>query len=298
MKLPTTFILLATATAASLFAAPPASKTRVLIIVGPSNHAPGTHEVAAGARLMQWALENMSNLQGVKADVVDEWPTKDVLDAASTIVFIGDTFPPQRMPDREANLKAIGEMMKRGAGIACVHYATGLRAEDVAPDGAHPLLGWMGGYFATRTPHHQSVAKVFQSVTVSPAASKHPVSRGWREFVVDDEPYYNNYFGPEGNKPAKNVSAFAMAMLPPEAPKREVVAWGVERSDGGRGFAIVMPHFYKNWTNEDLRRFILNGIVWSAKVQVPADGVRTPAPDLARFKPESIEPKPRAPASK
>ena len=61
------------------------------------------------------------------------------------------------------------------------------------------------------------------------------MSRGWREFTVDDEPYYNNYFGPDGNRSAANVTQFATAMLPPEAPKREVVAWGTNRTDGGRG---------------------------------------------------------------
>jgi type 1 glutamine amidotransferase len=264
--------------------------TRVVIVVGPSTHPPGSHEVAAGGRLMQWALENMSNVPGVKADIVYEWPKeRSVFNTASTIVFIGDTFPPQRMPDRAANLKDVAEAMNRGVGIVCVHYATGLRAEDVEPDGAHPLLGWMGGYFATKTPHHQSVAKVFKSVRVSPAAPGHPVSRGWREFTLDDEPYYNNYFGPNGNKPSPNVTAFATAMLPPEAPQRQVVSWGTERTDGGKGFAIVMPHFYKNWANEDLRRFILNGIVWTGKVDVPEGGVQTPAPDLARFGPASAE---------
>lgn len=280
--------------ALTLFPVFAGAETRVLIVVGPSSHPPGTHEVAAGGRLMQWAIENMGNVSGVKAEVVSEWPReRSVLDSASTIVFIGDIFPPQRMPDRAAILNHIGELMKRGIGMACIHYATGLRAEDVAPDGAHPLLGWLGGYFATKCPHHQSVAKVFPSVTISPAAPRHAVSRGWREFTVPEEPYYNNYFGPDGNRPAANVTAFATAMLPPENPRREVIAWGVERADGGRGFGIVMPHFYRNWANEDMRRLVLNGIVWTAKVEVPRGGVRTPAPDLAKFAPESVDPKPR-----
>jgi type 1 glutamine amidotransferase len=289
--------LVVAALAAALF--PAAAETRVAIVVGPSTHPPGSHEVAAGGRLMQWALQNMENVPGVKADVLYEWPEQgDVLESAGTIVFIGDTFPPQRMPDREAILKHLGAMMNRGTGIACIHYATGLRAEDVAPDGSHPLLAWMGGYFATRCPHHQSVAKVFPSVTVSPAAEGHPVSRGWKEFTVAEEPYYNNYFGPGGNQPAANVTALATAMLPPDAPRRETVAWGVQRPDGGRGFGVVMPHFYKNWANEDMRRFILNGIVWTARREVPAAGVRTPSPDLAAFQPESVEFKPRPPARK
>jgi type 1 glutamine amidotransferase len=292
-------ISLTLALGAALAAANSAANPRILILVGPSSHPPGTHEVAAGGRLMQWALENMENVRGVKADLLDQWPQdKKALDGVRTVVFIGDTFPPQRLPERDAILKELGEMMSRGAGLVCVHYATGLRAQDVQPDGSHPLLGWLGGYFATRTPHHQSVAKVFNAVTVAPAAPEHPVSRGWREFTVDEEPYYNNYFGPGGNQPAAGVAALATAMLPPEAPKKEIVAWGVERKDGGRGFGIVMPHFYKNWANEDLRRLIMNGIVWTAKLDVPRSGVKTPVPDLARFMPGSVEPRPSPPAAK
>lgn len=136
------------------------AETRVLIVVGPSNHPPGSHEVAAGGRLMKHCLENVTNVPGVKADIVTEWPKDQaVLDAVSTVVFTGDTFPLARMPDAPANLASLGAMMKRGCGIVCVHYATGLRAEDVADDGAHPLLGWLGGYFATKCKHHQSIAK-------------------------------------------------------------------------------------------------------------------------------------------
>jgi len=277
-------LFLAFALAAGSFTSAAATETKVLIVVGPSTHPPGTHEVAAGGRLMQWALTHMANVPGVQADVFYEWPKdRRVLETASTLVFIGDTFPPQRMPDTAAILKDVEQMMNRGVGLVCVHYATGLRAHDVAPDGAHPLLNWLGGYFATGTPHHKSVAKVFKSVAIRPASPEHPISRGWREFVVDDEPYYNNYFGPGENKPAANVTPFATAMLPPENPKSEIVSWGTQRADGGRGFAIVMPHFYKNWTNGELRRMILNGIVWTCKLEVPRDGVQTATPDLARF---------------
>jgi type 1 glutamine amidotransferase len=275
-------------------AASGAPGARVLIIVGPSNHPPGTHEVAASGRLLQHCLEHMANLPAVKADVVYGWPVDRTLrDAASTVILLGDTFPAMRMPDAERNLAQLAEMMARGCGIVCIHFSTGLRAEDVAEDGEHPLLHWMGGYFATRCKHHQSVAKVFPAATISPAAPAHPVSRGWREFTVNDEPYYNNYFGPDGNRLAPGVTALATSMLPPESPQSEIVAWSVERRDSGRGFAIVMPHFYRNWTNEDLRRFILNGVVWTAKLEVPAGGVNTARPDLAAFAPGSIEPKPR-----
>jgi type 1 glutamine amidotransferase len=282
----------------SMFAAEPA---RVLIVVGPTTHPPGSHEVAAGGRLMKQCVEHMANVSNVKADVIYEWPGQALRDAASTVVFIGDIFPPNRLPNPAKNLAELDAMMKRGCGIVCVHYATGLSAGDVAEDGEHPLLHWMGGYFATRCKHHQSIARIYPAATITPSAPQHPVSRGWREFTVNDEPYINNYFGKDGNKPAPNVTVLAASMLPPEAPKREPVAWCVERPDGGRGFGIVMPHFYKNWRNDDLRRFILNGIVWTAKLEVPAGGVKTEAPDLKEFSPAAVEfvpPAPKAPKAK
>ena len=268
-----------------------ADGARVLVVVGPSNHPPGSHEVAAGGRLLQDALQGMKNLDPVQADIVYEWPRDESLrESVATIVFIGDTFPANRFEKPERNLAQLAGMMDRGCGIVCLHYATGLLGEDVKPDGDHPLLRWLGGYFANRScPHHRSIARVYQEARIAPAAPSHPVSRGWKDFIIHDEPYINNYFGGPDNSPAPNVTALATSMLPPDAPTREIVAWGVERPDGGRGFGIVMPHFYKNWNNDDLRRFILNGIVWTAKLAVPPEGVSTDKPDLGAFKPESVE---------
>ncbi len=275
-----------------------AGEPRVLIVVGPSKHPPGSHEVAAGGRLVKHCLERMTNLPGVTVDLVEGWPDAAARKAANTVVMIGDTFPANRLPNAAQNLADLDAMMSRGCGLVCVHYATGLLGEDVTPEGDHPLLRWMGGYFANRScPHHESFAKVFEEATIVPADTPHPIHRGWREFTLHDEPYYNNYFGP-GNGLATNVTALATSMLPPDAPQPQTVAWCIERPDGGRGFGIVMPHFYKNWQLDDLRRFILNGIVWSANLEVPPEGVQTSPPDLSLFAPTAIEYTPPAPRVK
>src|SRR4029079_2907283 len=78
--------------------------------------------------------------------------------------------------------------------------------------------------------------------------------------------------------------------LPPEKPNKETVAWDAERPDGGRGDGVAMPHFYRNWQHDELRALILNAIVWTAKQDVPKDGVRVKLPDLATFKPAAVEP--------
>ena len=93
----------------------------VMIVVGPSNHKPGSHEVQAGGRLMAHCLENAINLKGIRARVYYEWPDDaDVHRRASTVVFIGDQFPAERLSDSDAAMKALAEMVQRGCGIVCV----------------------------------------------------------------------------------------------------------------------------------------------------------------------------------
>jgi len=268
-----------------------AEPTRVLIVVGPSNHPPGSHEVAAGGRLLAHCLQQAENVPDLHPHLVSAWPDDAQLrESVASVVFLGDTFPPNRLPNAQQNLAELGQMMDRGCGIVCLHYATGLLGDDVGPNGEHPLLGWMGGYYANRScPHHQSIARVYPSAVITPAKNEHPILRGWQEFTIHDEPYINNYFGPDDNQLASNVTALATSLLPPDDPQEETVAWCVERADSGRGFGIVMPHFYRNWGDDDLRRFILNGVVWSAGRDVPKDGVQTPPPDLAQFEPASVE---------
>jgi type 1 glutamine amidotransferase len=260
---------------------------QILIVAGPCEHPPGTHEAAAGARLLKHCLEHADNISTVRAEVINEWPEDiQVLEAAATIVFIGDIFPPERM-DNPAKIKAeLGAQIDRGCGIVCLHYATGLRAGHVADDGDHPLLKWMGGYFATGCKHHRSVARVC-TATLVPETPQHPISRGWRKFTFDDEPYWNNYFGKDG--PTPNVTVLASAMLPPEEPRKETVAWATERTDGGRGVGIVVPHYFRSWQLDDLRTLVLNSICWTAKIDIPVDGVRSSLPNLSVFQPQSGE---------
>jgi type 1 glutamine amidotransferase len=286
-------ILTATAAGAGAWAAAadPAA-VRVLIVVGPTDHPPGTHEVAAGGRLIKHGLEtaDLGDARRVRAEVVTEWPAGR-LDDVACVVFIGDLFPPAVMAGGDRAMADLAAMAARGCGMVCVHYATGLEARHVAGDGDHPLLRWIGGYFATRCKHHASVARVFPKAAVEPAKLDHPVLRGWKAFTLHDEPYINNYFGQGG--PAAGVTVLATADLPPEKPKAEPVAWAAERPDGGRGVGVVMPHFYRNWANDDLRTLLFNAMVWAAKLDVPAGGVRVRLPDLAEFRPVSVEPVPR-----
>ncbi len=269
-------------------------KKVIAVIVGPERHAPGTHEVAAGGRLMAWCLNQAENVPGLEAEVYTSWPSGEEKPREfATLVFIGDQFPGERLDGSGAAMRDLAERMAQGSGIVCVHYATGLGRDDVSPDGDHPLLRWTGGFFATRCDHHQSIARIMKT-TITPVAPRgHPIRRGWKAFEVRDEPYVQNWFGRDGL--AENAFALATVPYPPSAADAaiETVAWAIERPDGGRGAGITMPHFFRNWENESLRRFILNTIVWTTGVEVPEVGVKTTLPSLETFEPVSVDPRPR-----
>ena len=126
-------------------------------------------------------------------------------------------------------------------------------------------------------------ARIFPNAKIEVGDPEHPVSRGWSTFVVEDEPYMNNYFGTSTLKPRGTTYVLATSMLPPDEPVKQILGWGVSRPDGGRGAGIVMPHFYKNWANRDLRTLVLNSVLWTALMEVPEEGVQSEEPDLEAF---------------
>jgi hypothetical protein len=85
------------------------------------------------------------------------------------------------------------------------------------------------------------------------------------------------------------------------AKKPQSTAWACERPDGGRGFGFTGGHFHKGWGNEDQRKLVLNAIVWTAHVEVPANGVESTVTEEelnANQDPKPAPaPKPAAPAA-
>ena len=44
-------------------------------------------------------------------------------------------------------------------------------------------------------------------------------------------------------------------------------------------FRSTGAHFHKNWGNENFRKIVLNALLWTARVEVPASGVECTVPD-------------------
>jgi quercetin dioxygenase-like cupin family protein len=61
------------------------------------------------------------------------------------------------------------------------------------------------------------------------------------------------------------------------------VAWAVERADHGRAFTFTGLHYLIGLDDPSIRTLLLNAIVWTAHLDVPADGVHSAAAgDLAK----------------
>lgn len=258
-----------------------ADKKLVVMIAGKPSHGPAQHEHNAGVLLFKKCLEqNSGDKVEIKHHLNGEWPAQDELSKADTIVIYADGGGghPALQADR---LQQLDKEMKRGCGFVCVHYAV----EPTTEKGNKELIDWMGGCFETHwsvNPHWDANFKTIPA---------HPVSSGVKPFGTNDEWYFHMRFrkGMQGVTPIltdvppdstmnRKDDAHAGNPAVREAVKNKEpqhVAWAAEREGGGRGFGFTGGHFHKGWGNDDQRKLVLNAILWTAKAEVPADGVKS-----------------------
>ncbi|MEO5999004.1 MAG: ThuA domain-containing protein [Chitinophagaceae bacterium] len=254
------------------------AKKKIIFIAGACSHGPGEHEHNAGCRLLAAELNKYVGDQ-VEATVIQKWPADTtVLDQASSIVLYMDG---EGGHLALKHLDHLTKLMKKGIGLTCLHYAVELPTETGGPE----FKNWLGGYFETFWSVNPTWDADFKTLP------KHPVTNGVKPFKVYDEWYYHMRF--QDNM--KNVIPLLTAIPPAstlerkdgphegnefvrkELGKPQHVAWLTQRADGGRGFGFTGGHYHKNWGNENFRKIVLNGIIWTAKINVPSAGVPTPA---------------------
>lgn len=251
---------------------------KIVFIAGKPSHRSGEHEHRAGCLLLQECLKNVPGVTSVVYS--NGWPAdaKAAFEGAAAIVVYcdGGGGHPLLQEDR---LKTIGALMDQGVGLACLHYGV----EPTIPKGQKEFLDWIGGAFEINwsvNPHWVADFKKFPD---------HPISRGVKPFAINDEWYFNMRFrdGMKGVTPILSAVPVASTTNRNDGPHegnpavRELVArgeathvaWATERVDGGRGFGFTGGHFHKNWGDENVRKLVLNAILWTAKVEVPQDGV-------------------------
>lgn len=257
-----------------------ASKTKIVLIAGADSHGPGDHEFRAGCNLFKKKLDEA---MGDKLDVLvieDDWPENpDVLKDAAAIVIYSDGLGRHPLVKGQNRLEFLDELASKGVGVAFMHFAC-----DVPPGKQGDLFKkWIGGHYETRystNPHW---------VCDSILNKEHTVCNGVGKFSLEDEWYFNIRFD-EANKHKyvlkgkPDEKARSGKSTHPRGPykhivenagREEVLMWTLEREDGGRGFGFTGGHNHENWQDENLRKLVLNAILWIAKVDVPEQGIVT-----------------------
>src|SRR3954468_6823485 len=299
--------LLLTSLLALTVATQAADKKTIVMIAGKPSHGPGQHEHNAGVQLLAKCLmQHEGDKADIKIHLNAEWPSPEELAKADSIVIYSDGGGGHPAIQDE-HLQDLAKQMDRGCGLVCLHYATEIPADKGGPE----FLKWIGGYFEANwsvNPHWDA------NFTELP---KHPISSGVKPFTTNDEWYFHMRF-PEGMKGTTAI----LSAVPPESTmsrkdgphegnptvraevadkKPQTTAWACERPDGGRGFGFTGGHFHKGWGNDDQRKLVLNAIVWTAHLEVPASGVESSVTEEelnANQDPKPAPaPKPAAPAA-
>ncbi len=274
MNRPLCFLAAACLGLVSLTSPVRAADTKIVLMAGTPSHAPREHEFNAGVLLLEKCLDKIPGIDATAH--LNGWP-KDpkAFDGAAAVLLFMDGGSGHPLI-RDNHLEVMADLMAKGVGLACVHYAVEIPATKGGPE----LLEWIGGYYETGysiNPHWDAKLKL---------AADHPITNGVEPFTIRDEWYYDMRF-PES--PGNRVDI--LRATPPDETRttddtkahpgrEEILSWAIERPDGGRGFGFTGAHFHDNWANEDFRRLVLNALLWVAKVEVPKGGVEsTVAPE-------------------
>jgi lysophospholipase L1-like esterase len=269
------------------------AKKKIVFIAGGPSHGYADHEHYAGCALLAKCL-NESGLP-VETAVYKGWPKDpDALDGAATIVIFSDGGSGHpMMPHRDQ----VEKLMKQGVGLACIHYAV----EIPKGEPGDQLKNWIGGYFETFWSVNPFWVGQFKKFP------RHPVANGVKPFSINDEWYYHMRFvdGMKGVTPiltavppddtrregndahGANPAVFARKGMP------EHVAWACQRPEGGRGFGFTGGHSHWNWACDSFRTVALNGIAWTAGLDVPAAGVHSKTPTYEELEANQDKPQPR-----
>jgi type 1 glutamine amidotransferase len=249
----------------------PAKDTKVILLAGKKSHAPGEHEYEKGMNLLRRCLDTALNVQDVRAEVyTDGWPQDEkTLDDADTIVIFSDggsVSKPHPLV-AENRMSAIARQMQRGCGLVAIHWSLNLSSKI----GNETFLRWIGGFKDYDNPP-RAMGEPLRVDDWSHQAS-HPICRGLKPFEMPEDEYRT----PE--RLLSDKPGFVPILPFPGKPGSPLWAWAWQREDGGRGFGLIGGHKHTIWETENLRKAVLNAILWTAHKAVPDDGVisRLPA---------------------
>lgn len=250
---------------------------RIAILVGDKSHPATMHEYLKNARIIKVMLENVNLSEEVQVSIYYHgWPEDPGdLDSVDLILTLSDGRDGPNGVEvpfmTDERMEIIQKQIDRGCGFMTFHFS--IFTPDKYGD---EILEWVGGYFdwENEMGEREWYSDIeFLEEEVELLSTEHPVVNGVKPFTIIEEYYFNLRF-------LEADSRFAPIINIPELSSSRsgggVVAWAIERNDGGRGFGTSIGHYYANWKNDGYRKLLLNAIVWTAGIKVPPNGIEVP----------------------
>jgi len=286
--LPALTLALLLVVAANAQTATPAKK--ILFLAGPRDHGfPGRHEYERDLRTLAQSLEQSSNVHGITTQLIVGTLPRDlaaVQDAAAIVIESSSDraadethplFPPNPSTngrgydaDTTAYLKSLDDLIRqKQIGVVIIHYANWVenwKAREYD-------LEWTGGLWVqigSKNP--------VDDWKMSLENKKHPILRGVKPWTYHDE-IFCRFFLPNDARRTNLLLA-----TPTEDKMKigaQIASFAYQREDGGRGFVYGGLDFRDNLSNDNYRKFLLNGIAWTAGIEIPKAGVLSPTPDVS-----------------
>ena len=234
-----------------------AEKRLLLLGQGPDGHPRLTHEYRAGVRVVARCLQSHPDvkLRVVSAD--GSWPEgPDLIRQADAVVLFLSEGAKWLQQDAR-RFQAFAQLAQRRGGLVVLHWGMGTRPANYIDR----FLQLFGACHGGQDRKYQVVQRVAR---IAPPA--HPVTSGIKDFDIRDEFYYRL-------KRVRSASPPTPLLTVPIDGRREMVAWAWQRPDGGRSFGFSGLHFHENWARVEYRRLVVQGVLWTLQLPIPADGL-------------------------
>jgi type 1 glutamine amidotransferase len=255
---PRRFLLALAACCIALAPSATADAKRILLLwQGPDGHKPTTHEFETGIKLIaNWFQKNTPH-QVIVSRADEPWDEgPQLLEQADTVVMYlaqGAMWIRQQ-PER---LQAFREYVARGGGLCGLHWAIGSKRDEDIPDFVELLGAIHGG---------SDRKYLFLTTQFRPTANCHPIQNGLQPMTVEDEFYYRL-------KTVKSASPVVPVMESLIEGEWQMTAWAWQRPAGGRSFGFSGLHYHVNWSHENYRRLVFQGILWTLEEDIPSTGI-------------------------
>ena len=226
-------------------------KTKILFVGKNPDHPYGSHMYLHTCGMLAKCVEQSADVETV---VSNGWP-KDPQTLLGVKTLVVYTNPAAEFLLDGEHRTAVDQLMKQGVGLATIHWASSVNKANLERLGP-TWFGYLGGTWVSNVGLSSGKSALKQLIP------DHPICRGWQEYEIEDEYYMNPTL--KDAKPLLQVHE--------RGGKDVIVGWVYERLDGGRAFATTLGHPYKNFQIEAFRRMIVNGILWTAHLEVPSTG--------------------------